>query len=93
MTGEFGFTCFKVDQTNFVPVFRHQTQLQMSTKIPSNLSVEMQFTCVNYAILYYDCMGLLAITSPEHNNLSDVLLLLLQTLGVKSEGRINTSPL
>lgn len=58
MTGEFGFTCFKVDQTNFVPVFRHQTQLQMSTKIPSNLSVEMQFTRVTmpfFIMTAWDC--------------------------------------
>lgn len=68
MTGEFSFACFKVDQTNFVPVLPYHTQLQISTKIPSNLSVViLQWHVIHMLATLSNCMGQLVITSPQYN--------------------------
>lgn len=57
MTGEFSFASFKVDQTNFVPVLPYQTQITNVNQNPFQpvcgyISMEMQFTCINYATSY-----------------------------------------
>lgn len=90
MTGELGFACFTADQTNFAPVLPYQTQLQMSTQIPSNLIIR-QWKCNSRVLtmsffIWSDCMELLLITSPAFNKscIRDLLLLLLRLLG---EGR------
>ena len=67
MTGEFSFGCFKVDQTNFVPVLPDQTLLQMSAKIPSNLIVGIrQWKCNSHELTMTLFNILLVITSPEY---------------------------
>ena len=67
MTGEFSFGCFKVDQTNFVPVLPDQTLLQMSAKIPSNLIVGiLQWKCNSHELTMTLFNILLVITSPEY---------------------------
>lgn len=55
MTGEFSFYMLQSWPNQLCPCVTISTQLQMSTKIPSNLSdttMEMHFTCINYATLY-----------------------------------------
>ena len=67
MTGEFRKRCFKVDQTNFVPVLPDQTLLQMSAKIPSNLIVGiLQWKCNSHELTMTLFNILLVITSPEY---------------------------
>lgn len=57
MTGEFSFACFKVDQTNFVPVLTVSNSITNVNQNPfqpvcDNTSMEMQFTCIDYAPLF-----------------------------------------
>lgn len=72
MTGEFSFYMLQLwPLTTLVP-WLYQTQLQMSTKIPSSLSMmntsmEMHFTCIYTTLFISLCPGLLVITSPENS--------------------------